>query len=101
MFVQFVALCYYDYLNDKVRILKRELSDPANNQYKSSVERDLESRLLSWLKNTPLYLQLQWFDTVDGVNVSSELKAKRWATEITERDPIYLDRPGVKVGSGF
>ena len=101
MFLQFVALCYYEYLNDKVRILKQELSDPANNQHKSSVERDLESRLLSWLKNTPLYLQLQWFDTVDGVNVSSELKVKRWSTEITERDQLYLDRLGVKIGSGF
>ena len=101
MFVQFVALCYYEYLIDKVRILKQELSDPAYNQHKSSVERDLESRLLSWLKNTPLYLQLQWFDTVDGVNVSSELKAKRWSTEVTERDQLYLDRLGVKIGSGF
>jgi hypothetical protein len=40
---------------------------------------------------------LQWFDTVDGVKVSSKLISQRWTTEITLRDKLFLDKIGVKL----
>jgi len=40
------------------------------------------------MENTPIYLQLQWFDTVENVKVSSILTSKRWTTEITSRDAL-------------
>lgn len=49
----------------------------------------------SWLCNTPLYLQLQWFDTVENVDVSVKLKRRRWTSEITARDALYLEKLGV------
>ena len=42
-------------------------------------------------------LQLQWFDTVENVKVSSILANKRWTTEITSRDALYLEKLGVKL----
>lgn len=45
--------------------------------------------------NTPLYLQLQWFDTIESVNVSVKLKNHRWTTEMTSRDALYLEKLGV------
>ncbi len=51
--------------------------------------------LKSWLCNTPLYLQLQWFDTVENVDVSVKLKRRRWTSEITARDALYLEKLGV------
>ena len=40
---------------------------------------------------------LQWFDTVEGVKVSSKLLSKRWTTEITKRDQMFLDKLGVSL----
>ena len=56
-----------------------------------------ELKLRSWLCNTPLYLQLQWFDTVESVDVSVKLKNRRWTTEITARDALYLQKLGVTI----
>ena len=47
--------------------------------------------------NTPVYLQLQWFDTVEEVRVSSELRNKRWNTEVAARDMLYLEKLGQTV----
>ena len=98
MFVQFVSLCYYEYLNEEIRKLRSSLGvetgDPAHDT-KDNLKK--EAALKSWLKNTPLYLQLQWFDTVENVSVSTKLKNRRWTTEITERDALYLEKLGVSL----
>ena len=66
MFVQFVALCYYEYFSEEVRKLKATLgieTGDKNHDIKQTL--DEERRLKSWICNTPLYLQLQWFDTIE------------------------------------
>ena len=96
MFVQFVSLCYYEYLNEEIRKLKislgKETGEKAHDT-KDNIRREHE--LKSWITNTPLYLQLQWFDTVESVNVSVKLKNRRWTSAITARDAMYLDKLGV------
>jgi hypothetical protein len=57
---------------------------------------NLEKKLKTWLENNSVYLTLQWFDAVEGVNVSSELMRKRWSTELTARDRLFLEYLGVK-----
>lgn len=96
MFVQFVALCYYEYLSEQVRKMKATLGipngDPLHDLKKNL---DLESKLKSWLDNTPLYLQMQWFDVIETVEISTALRTRRFSTEATLRDQLYLDRLGV------
>jgi transposase len=96
MFVQFVALCYYEYLSNEIRNMKKLLGvkngDPAHD---TAANLSLEKKLKGWLDNSPIYLVLQWFDTVEGVKVSSKFLAKRWTTEITSRDRILLEKLGV------
>jgi transposase len=96
MFVQFVALCYYEYLSNEIRNMKKLLGvkngDPAHDA-ESNIK--LEKKLKGWLDHSPVYLVLQWFDTVEGVKVSSKLLAKRWSTEITTRDKMFLEKMGV------
>ena len=81
MFVQFVSLCYYEYLSEAIREMKKSLGvengDPEHDQEENL---KLESRLKSWLGDIPLYLILQWFDTIEEVRISSKLTAKRWTT---------------------
>ena len=96
MFVQFVALCYYEYLSEQLRQIKQalssEIADPGNETAEILKNK---KKLLSWLKNTPVYLTLQWFDAVEEVKVSSKLLSRRWATEITVRDRLFLEKLGV------
>ena len=98
MFVQFVAMCYYEYLSEQLRQMKMALG-VANGDGKHDTKAVLEAerKLKAWMENTPVYLQLQWFDTVENVKVSSILTNKRWTTEITSRDAMYLEKLGVKL----
>lgn len=95
MFVQFVSLCYYEYLSEQLRQIKDSLGrrGPDDPRTKETIE--AEERLRSWMENTPLYLQLQWFDAIEEVKVSTELHTKRWNTEVTSRDRLYLEKLGV------
>jgi hypothetical protein len=96
MFVQFVALCYYEYLSNEIRTMKKSLAvkngDPRHD---TELNLKLERKLKIWLNDSPIYLVLQWFDTIEGVNVSTKLLAKRWTTEITLRDRMFLEKLGV------
>ena len=98
MFVQFVAMCYYEYFSEQLRQLKMKLGMPnGDEKHDTKAVLEAERKLKSWIENTPIYLQLQWFDTVENVKVSSILTSKRWTTEITSRDALYLEKLGVKL----
>ena len=98
MFVQFVAMCYYEYFSEQLRQIKLTLGTTTGDEkHDTKTILEAERRLKSWMENTPVYLQLQWFDTVENVKVSSMLTSKRWTTEITSRDSLYLERLGVKL----
>lgn len=96
MFVQFVALCYYEYLSEQLRQIKQslaaEIADPVNE---TAEILKTKKKLLSWMKNTPVYLTIQWFDAVEEVKVSTKLLSRRWTTEITARDRLFLEKLGV------
>lgn len=95
MFVQFVSLCYYEYLSEQLRQLKQSLATETESEEDTAQVRKTKKKLLSWLNNTPAYLTLQWFDAVEEVKVSSKLLSRRWTTEITERDQMFLEKLGV------
>jgi transposase len=99
MFVQFIALCYYEYLSETIRKMKLSLGVVnGDHDHDLKVNLDLEKKLKSWLDNTPIYLQLQWFDVIEGVEISSVLQSKRWTTELTKRDAMYIEKLGLKSG---
>ena len=93
MFVQFVTLCYYEYFSNQLRMMKPTLGRKDSGLTQRELE--VEDKLKSWMNNTPVYLQLQWFDTIEEVKISSELRSKRWNTEVTERDRLYLAKLGM------
>lgn len=95
MFVQFVSLCYYEYFSEEIRKLKAVLESEINSGNLKSDELKVAKKLRTWVNNTPLYLQLQWFDTVEQVEVSTKLRSRRWNTEVTSCDALYLEKIGV------
>ena len=97
MFIQFVSLCYYEYFSEEIRKLKRILENDINSGELTKAELKLTQKLNTWVNNTPLYLQLQWFDTVEQVKISSKLRNRRWNTEVTACDALYLEKMGVNM----
>ena len=98
MFVQFIALCYYEYLSEQLRQIRQSLaSEIAAPKDETAETIALKKKLLSWMKNTPVYLILQWYDVIEEVKVSTRLLSKRWTTEITARDKLFLEKLGVPV----
>jgi hypothetical protein len=96
MFVQFIALCYYEFLAEVVRKAKLSLGNVSDGyNIKTKKQINLEKKLKHWLEETPLYLQLQWFDVIEGVEISTKLKSYRWATVMTARDELYLEKLGM------
>ena len=95
MFVQFVSLCYYEYFSEEIRKLKKVLENEISSGDLNSTELKTTKKLNSWVNNTPLYLQLQWFDAVESVEISSKLRNRRWNTEVTACDALYLQKIGV------
>ena len=97
IFVQFVALCYYEYLSNEIRNMNISLGvkngDPEHDAAKNI---KLEKSLKGWLDHLPVYLVLQWFAAVEGVKVSAKLRSKRWATEITARDRLFFKKMGLE-----
>lgn len=96
MFVQFVSLCYYEYFGEEIRKLKNALEAEINSGDLNSTDLKTTKKLNSWVNNTPLYLQLQWFDAVESVEISSKLRNRRWNTEVTACDALYLQKIGLK-----
>ena len=89
---------YYEYFSEQLRQVKMKLGMPnGDEKHDTKAVLEAERKLKSWIENTPIYLQLQWFDTVENVKVSSILTSKRWTTEITSRDALYLEKLGVKL----
>ena len=76
------------------RTLAVENGDPVHD---SKENMKTEAKFGNWLKNTPVYLVLQWFDVIEEVSVSSKLRARHWATEMTERDQLFLTKLGMQV----
>ena len=66
--------------------------DPGHDEAKNLA---LEKKLKYWLDDSSIFLVLQWFDTVECVDVSTKLTRKRWTTEITLRDKMFLEKLGV------
>ena len=95
MFVQFVSLCYYEYFSEEIRKLKKVLESEINSGNLNSTELKTTKKLSGWVNNTPLYLQLQWFDAVESVEISSKLRTRRWNTEVTACDALYLQKIGL------
>ena len=97
--IQFVALIYEDTFMNEIKRIKGELENDITQSRKSGKGKTLatkKQKLLTWLNRQSLFSLLSWFDAIEETNVSSQIKAKRWNTEILERDRMLLDMLGVK-----
>jgi len=87
---------YFEYFSEELRQMKLSLGIPNGDpQHDTKKNLDLEKKLKHWLEDSSVHTVLQWFDVVEGVEISPKLTPKRWATEITQRDRLFLDKLGI------
>ena len=74
--------------------LGRENGDP---QHDLKENLDAERRLRTWLGKRSLHNVLDWFDAHETFEVSSDIRRRKWGTETTRRDRLFLEKLGMKV----
>ena len=102
MLIQFVALCYEDCLWQKIKTIKQSLRNDINQskrENRGKVPAGKKQKLLTWLNSMSLQDILSWFDAIEMTEVSSQIKARRWNTEVLERDKIFLQMLGVEINT--
>ena len=98
LFIQFVALCYYEYIRHKINQIKESLGiKNGDKKHDTKLNLSKEIKLKTWLDNTPIYLILQWFDVIENVDVSTEIKQRRWNSAVLERDRLFLEKFGIEI----
>ena len=87
-----VALCYYEYFYGEVQKLKRLLFKEIYQNKLTGNELEIAKKLKTWIDNTPLYLQLQWFDVNKHAKIFTKLRNLRWNSEAIACDALYLKK---------
>lgn len=96
LFVQFVAMGYYDYLYGGIKRVRDEVCCRLQNpEGINSKEISIWRRLKTWLHDMSLERILAWFDVYETSVVSSKMARKVWTTENTHRDRLFLKLLGV------
>ena len=100
LFVQFVAMGYYDYLYGEINRIKREVDDVLAKRSAEKVSADdlrTYRQLKTWLHDLSLERILAWFDVYETSFVSYKLKKRTWTSSTTKRDQLFLRLLGVKM----
>ena len=93
-FVQFLTLCYYEHIRAEIEKFRDSLGKPDGNPAHDTEENlSAETRLGEWLDSTPVYQQLQWFDTGGG----AEAAIRSHDADVIARDKLYLEKIGMDV----
>ena len=99
MFVQFVALCLFQFTeNEMFRVKDSLLSEQDENGKKKTklLQKD-EKALWNWMDDRSIVRILNWFDAHDTREVSMKLKSKRWSDPVLKRDRLLLTKLGMDV----
>lgn len=68
MFVQFVALGYYEFLSEQLCQIKLKSEEGTTAEKDlAEIRNNKKKELLSWMNNLPVYLSLQRFDAVEDI----------------------------------
>ena len=96
--INFVALCYEERLWSEIarikQLLQKDIADSkASGKNKTIAAK--KQKLLTWLNGMSLHELLSWFDAIENIEVSTQIRSKKWSTEVLERDKMFLDLLGV------
>ena len=93
-FVQFAALCYYDFLYSKIKSVKQSLIGPEDPSM-GKIHNRIRKQVKTWLDNVSLNDILQWFDAVEITRlIGKKSQSIKIVTERIARDKMFLELLG-------
>lgn len=93
--VSFITLCYRFGFLSKINDAKVKLKDViTEKESRTKKKAKVERSLLSWIENKSLREILEWFDCIEETVVKTPAGTRRWSTEKTSRDQMFLDYLG-------
>ena len=93
MLVQFLAQSMHESFASMLRVQKDTLAvvnGDAEHDSKENLQQ--EKALKNWLRKTSMNGILNWFDAIQRTDV----EGRRWKTEMSKRDRLFLEKLGVK-----
>ena len=101
LFARFLAVCYTEYLHERVRgmtaTLGRRNGVPDHDRQENL---ELELELRRWLEARTPQRILAWFDARRDLGVPNGVTSMRWSEEATARDALLLRLLGIAGGDG-
>ena len=100
MLVQFLAQSMHESFETMLRSLRDTLAIPNGDvEHDTSEKLKEERQLKNWIRKTSMHNILSWFDAVEEVRMSGK---RKWRTETTKRDRMFVEKLGIKPrGGGF
>ena len=96
LFCQFIALGYTHFIYQKLESVKAALGEKTGNpEHDTDSNLKAEKGLKKWLEQHSLPEILKWFDCIEETTVQNERGKRRWSTETTARDELFLQKLGV------
>ena len=96
LFCQFIALGYYHFIYQKLESVKATLGEKTGSpDHDTASNLKAEKGLKKWLEQHSLPEILKWFDCIEETTVQNERGKRRWSTETTARDDLFLQKLGV------
>lgn len=90
MLIQFVALCYADFLRFRVHQVKTRLQTLMDDSDAAAAGRKVDRSPLILLHKTSFQGILEWFDAYEDFQVSDAIRKRRWNPQTTKRDRRFL-----------
>ncbi len=89
-FIQFVALCYYEFLYSKIKSVKQMLIEPEDPNM-GKIHNQIRKELKDWLAEASQSDILQWFDAVEITRLMGRKSPSiKTVTETMARDKMFL-----------
>lgn len=90
MLAQFVALGYISFLYRRLDVMKQELKRKSEDARLTAAEQNAYVKLGKWVGSRSLQQILKWFDCTEATTVPTPFGRKRWTTENTQRDRLFV-----------
>lgn len=86
-----IAMGYEFNLQARLDKVREAVQSRAADGSRTKMEREEYRRLLTWLNDRSALGILEWFDCIETIKVDTPMAKKRWSTETTRRDQLFLE----------
>ena len=85
-----IALGYEFALQERIRKVQQRVKLMINEEGRTKKDIEKLTKLLTWLNDRSVLGILEWFDCIETTEVQTPVACRRWSTEKTKQDQLFL-----------